>query len=81
VKDWAHPAFLGRAARPVPQTPPYDEAFWVVPQARVDDRSGYIATYERNRPPNARRLPLLTDSELTGRARARLSRSEGGRGA
>ncbi|KUL47632.1 hypothetical protein ADL28_32005 [Streptomyces violaceusniger] len=81
VKDWAHPAFLGRAARPVPQMPPYDEAFWVVPQGRVDDRNGYIATYERNRPSKARGLALLTDSELTGRARARLSRSEGGRGA
>ncbi|RKN08193.1 HU-CCDC81 and SPOR domain-containing protein [Streptomyces radicis] len=77
VKDWAHPAFLGRAARPVPQEPPYDEAFWVVPQDRVDDRPGYIAAYERNRPASARHLLLLTDTELVARAKARLSR--GGR--
>ncbi|MEU1516869.1 hypothetical protein ABZ490_32785 [Streptomyces sp. NPDC005811] len=73
VKDWAHPAFLGRAARPVPQEPPYDEAFWVVPQDRVDDRPGYIAAYERNRPAAGRHVPLLTDTELIARAKDRLA--------
>ncbi|MFH9164644.1 hypothetical protein ACH4LN_14480 [Streptomyces albus] len=77
VKDWAHPAFLGRAARPVPQEPRYDEAFWVVPQDRVDDRPGYIATYERNRPAAARRVPLLTDTHLLVRAEYRLARFGG----
>ncbi|MGW2707516.1 pPIWI_RE_Y domain-containing protein [Streptomyces sp. NPDC001356] len=77
VKDWAHPAFLGRAARPVPQQPRYDEAFWVVPQDRVDDRPGYIVTYERNRPPAARRVPLLTDTHLLARAEDRLARVGG----
>ncbi|WP_055496843.1 HU-CCDC81 and SPOR domain-containing protein [Streptomyces albus] len=77
VKDWAHPAFLGRAARPVPQEPQYDEAFWVVPQDRVDDRPGYIATYERNRPAAARRVPLLTDTHLLVRAEDRLARFGG----
>ncbi|PZT69624.1 hypothetical protein DN402_24645 [Streptomyces sp. SW4] len=77
VKDWAHPAFLGRAARPVPQEPRYDEAFWVVPQDRVDDRPGYIATYERNRPAAARRVPLLTDTHLLARAEDRLARVGG----
>ncbi len=78
VKDWAHPAFLGRAARPVPPEPPYDEAFWVVPQARVDDRPGYLASYERNRPAAARNLPLLTDTELIARARTRMRGSRPG---
>lgn len=73
VKDWAHPAFLGRAARPIPDEPPYNEAFWVVPKARADDRPGYVASYERNRPVAARDLPLLTDTELIARARARLA--------
>jgi hypothetical protein len=77
VKDWAHPAFLGRAARPVPQEPRYDEAFWVVPQDRVDDRPGYIATYERNRTAAARHVPLLTDSHLVARAEDRLARVGG----
>ncbi|MGW4321103.1 pPIWI_RE_Y domain-containing protein [Streptomyces sp. NPDC004684] len=77
VKDWAHPAFLGRAARPVPQEPRYDEAFWVVPQNRVDDRPNYIATYERNRPAAARHVALLTDTELTARAKKRLTRIRG----
>ncbi|MFD9975915.1 hypothetical protein ACFWZR_16725 [Streptomyces sp. NPDC059017] len=77
VKDWAHPAFLGRAARPVPQEPPYDEAFWVVPQDRVDERLGYIAAYERNRPAAARHVPLLTDTDLIARAKDRLARTWG----
>lgn len=81
VKDWAHPAFLGRSARPVPQEPRYDEAFWVVPRSRVSDHAGYLATYERNRPPQARALPLLTDSTLISRAHARLAGLEGGRDA
>ncbi|MGY0022263.1 pPIWI_RE_Y domain-containing protein [Streptomyces sp. YJ-C3] len=79
VKDWAHPAFLGRAARPVPPEPRYDEAFWVVPRARADDRPGYVASYERNRPAAARDLPLLTDTELVARARARMKRTGTGR--
>jgi hypothetical protein len=77
VKDWAHPAFLGRAARPVPQEPRYDEAFWVVPQDRVDDRPGYIATYERNRPAAARHVSLITDTQLLTRAEDRLARVGG----
>lgn len=72
VKDWAHPAFLGRAAHQVRQEPPYDEAFWVVPQDRVDDRPGYVATYQRNRPVGADH-PLLTDTELVARAKNRLA--------
>lgn len=79
VKDWAHPAFLGRAARPVPLEPRYDEAFWVVPQARADDRPGYVASYERNRPTAARDLPLITDTELIARARTRMKRTGTGR--
>ncbi|WP_234701555.1 pPIWI_RE_Y domain-containing protein [Streptomyces malaysiensis] len=78
VKDWAHPAFLSRAARPVPPEPPYDEAFWVVPHARVDDRANYVTSYERNRPAAARNLPLLTDTELIARARTRLRGSRSG---
>lgn len=81
VKDWAHPAFLGRAARPVPQEPPYNEAFWVVPQSRADDRPGYVASYERNRPAAARGLELLTDTALIKRARARRDETEGVQGA
>ncbi|MFD7578555.1 hypothetical protein [Kitasatospora sp. NPDC059817] len=72
VKDWAHPAFLGRAARPVAPEPPYDEAFWVVPEYRVDDRPGYLDIYRRHRPASARGLPLLTDADLIARAAARL---------
>ncbi|MEV4439373.1 hypothetical protein AB0K09_10175 [Streptomyces sp. NPDC049577] len=73
VKDWAHPAFLGRAARPVRQEPPHDEAFWVVPQDRVGAYPGYISLYERNRPASAEGLRLLTDTELIERARHALA--------
>lgn len=72
VKDWASPSLLGRAARPVRPTPPYDEAFWVVPRDRVTDHPGYVAAFERNRPPEAGNLRLLTDDELEELARRRL---------
>ncbi|MFE2269840.1 hypothetical protein ACFXB4_11415 [Streptomyces lavendulae] len=75
VKDWAHPAFLGRAARSVPQEPPYDEAFWVVPQDRVNDRPGYVSVFERNRPHAARHVSLLTDTQLITRAQQRFTRT------
>ncbi|UNO39415.1 hypothetical protein [Streptomyces sp. MST-110588] len=80
VKDWAHPAFLGRAARTVPREPRYDEAFWVVPQERVDHRHGYIETFERNRPPAAHDLRLVTDTDLVARARRRLTSLRTGSG-
>ncbi|MEU2625904.1 hypothetical protein [Kitasatospora sp. NPDC007106] len=75
VKDWAHPAFLGRSARPVTQDPLYHEAFWVVPRHRFEDRPGYRKTYERHRPPVARDLPLLSDAELIIRANEQLDRA------
>ncbi|MFQ6230115.1 hypothetical protein [Nocardia sp. NPDC002869] len=72
VKDWAHPGLLGRAARPVPPEPPYDEAFWVVPQFRVEMRREYLDIFARNRPSAARNLTLVTDRALVAAARARL---------
>ncbi|MEU4124911.1 MULTISPECIES: hypothetical protein [Streptomyces] len=72
VKDWAHPVFLGRSARPVPADPPYDDGFWVVPQYRVAARPGYLAAFARARAARARGLPLLTDRALVSRAAARL---------
>lgn len=72
VKDWASPRLLGRAARPVRPDPPYDEAFWIVPGHRVADRPGYIETFERNRPPEAAGLRLLTDDRIKDLARDRL---------
>ncbi|WP_351232243.1 hypothetical protein [Streptomyces sp. NPDC002133] len=77
MKDWAHPVFLGRSARPVPHDPPYDEAFWAVPEHRVRTRPGYVTAFERARPADARGLPLLTDTELVARARARLRTRKG----
>ncbi|CAM5305155.1 restriction endonuclease-related protein [Streptomyces avidinii] len=72
VKDWASPYFLGRAAAPVPPTPPYDEAFWVVPQHRVEARTDYREVYA-SACPDLRHAPdLLTDMELTRRAVRRL---------
>ncbi|MGK5636843.1 hypothetical protein ACSNOK_00730 [Streptomyces sp. URMC 126] len=72
VKDWAHPVFLGRSARPVPSDPPHDASFWVVPQHRVAARPGYLAAFGRSRPARAAALPLLTDRALVSRAQARL---------
>lgn len=74
VKDWAHPSFLGKAARPVPPDPPYDEAFWVVPRHRVDARQNYLEVFHRNRPSGAAQLTLLTDEGLLAKARARRKR-------
>ncbi|MFC4909900.1 hypothetical protein [Actinomadura gamaensis] len=80
VKDWAHPALLGRTARPVPAVPPYDEGFWVVPRHRLDARSDYIRVFERSRPEEAGDLTLVTDEELCRRARRRLRGEAVGRG-
>ncbi|MCF6475398.1 hypothetical protein FAF44_44630 [Nonomuraea sp. MG754425] len=77
VKDWANPLFLGRSARLVPKEPPYDEAFWVVPHHRVAARRDYVSVYERNRPSQARDLPLLTDTDLIRRARAQVRKHKG----
>ncbi|MBF6399459.1 hypothetical protein IU438_27185 [Nocardia cyriacigeorgica] len=75
VKDWAHPGLLGQAARPVQPEPPYDEAFWVVPQFRVDTRRDYLGIFARHRAARAGNLPLLTDRALVAAAAARLRQS------
>jgi hypothetical protein len=72
VKDWKHPCLLGRAAKPVPGQPPYDESCWVVPQEQVDAHGDYLATYRRNVNPAAYDLPLLTDRQLVDLVRSRL---------
>jgi hypothetical protein len=77
VKDWAHPAFLGKAARVVRPDPPYDEACWVVPDFRVRARRDYLDVYARERTVHAGGLRLLTDSGLMRAARLRLSGDRG----
>ncbi|WP_327715990.1 hypothetical protein OG381_11375 [Streptomyces sp. NBC_00490] len=77
VKDWAHPAFLGRAATAVRPEPPYDEACWVVPAFRVRARRDYLAMYARERGAGAGGLRLLTDDQLKRTARLRLSGERG----
>jgi hypothetical protein len=77
VKDWAHPAFLGRAAAPVRAEPPYDEACWVVPRFRARARRDYLAVYTEERTVRAGGLRLLTDDQLMRAARLRLSGERG----
>ncbi|MEU4108052.1 hypothetical protein [Streptomyces sp. NPDC027717] len=77
VKDWAHPAFLGRAASAVRAEPPYDEACWVVPGFRVRARRDYLDIYARERRAEAGGLRLLTDDQLKRAARLRLSGERG----
>ncbi|MEU8774519.1 hypothetical protein [Streptomyces sp. NPDC048606] len=72
VKDWASPYFLGRAAAPVPPTPPYDEAFWVVPRHRVDARPDYPEVFAKACADTPNAPDLLTDVDLTRRAARRL---------
>ncbi|MFF3014014.1 hypothetical protein [Streptomyces sp. NPDC057939] len=77
VKDWAHPAFLGRSASAVRADPPYDEACWVVPTFRVRARRDYLDVYSKERAKEARGLRLLTDVQLRQAARLRLSGQSG----
>ncbi|TKK85376.1 hypothetical protein FDA94_26065 [Herbidospora galbida] len=72
VKDWASPVFLGRSARPVPAEPPYDEAFWVVPDHRATERHDYVDVFKRHRPSAAGGLVLRTHGQTVKRAKARL---------
>ncbi|MFC8710331.1 hypothetical protein ACFUCQ_10430 [Streptomyces sp. NPDC057197] len=73
VKDWAHPAFLGRSAAAVRAEPPYDEACWVVPEFRVRARRDYLDSYAKERRAEADGLRLLTDRQLVRAARLRLA--------
>ncbi|MEV0266939.1 hypothetical protein AB0I49_37150 [Streptomyces sp. NPDC050617] len=66
-KDWASPALLGRQAKPPPPDPPYDRCTWVVPSARLRDRPGFRATFERYRSSSS--PDLITDRELVGTVR------------
>ncbi|MFB7587731.1 hypothetical protein [Streptomyces sp. NPDC056169] len=77
VKDWAHPAFLGRSATAVRSEPPYDEACWVVPGFRVRARRDYLDIYAKERGEEAGGLRLLTDDQLKRAARLRLSGRRG----
>ncbi len=72
VKDWAHPALLGEAARTVPRTPAYDEACWVVPDFRVSVRPDYLRRFHDARTARAEGLRLLTTTQLLRSARIRL---------
>ena len=76
VKDWRHPALLGRSATPLRPQPRYDCGCWVVPQEQVDAQPGYLTSFYRNRPTSAAGLALLTDDEVIKRAQARLRGSE-----
>jgi pPIWI_RE three-gene island domain Y/REase associating with pPIWI_RE len=73
VKDWASPALLGQKATRFRTSPPYDEAFWVIPQRRLQSRSDYIDIFYRHRPAAAGNLNLVTDKTLLAQARRRLA--------
>ncbi|WP_168712539.1 hypothetical protein [Streptomyces sp. A0958] len=77
VKDWAHPAFLGRSATAVRAEPPYDEACWVVPEFRVRARRDYLDSYAKERGAQADGLRLLTDRQFVRAARLRLAGEQG----
>ncbi|MGH1555567.1 hypothetical protein ACRAWF_38310 [Streptomyces sp. L7] len=66
VKDWAHPAFLGRAARPVPPEPRYDEAFWVVLPG-PGRRSARLCRLLRAQPPRGGQGSAAAHRHRTGR--------------
>jgi hypothetical protein len=42
VKDWANPFLLARQLKPLPQEPPWDRAFIVVPNHRLKQRRDYL---------------------------------------
>ena len=78
VKDWANPALLGRAARPLRPAPPYDRAFLVVPGYRFDEREDYRRVFNCHRPGDLEgRLELVSDEELLRMLRAELARVPG----
>ncbi|MGW0981096.1 pPIWI_RE_Y domain-containing protein [Streptomyces xiamenensis] len=81
VKDWAHPALLGQHATSVRRAPGDEEAFWVVPSHRLLDEPDYLRIFNRNRPPHAKELVLLTDRQLLVRAGRQLVANQAVRGA
>ncbi len=45
VKDWGDPFRLGRRVTPIPQIPPWDRAFFVFPDERLNQRSDYVRAF------------------------------------
>ncbi|MDT8916077.1 hypothetical protein [Amycolatopsis sp. PS_44_ISF1] len=68
VKDRANPAFLGRGTQPFRADPPFDRAFLVVPQYRLDEREAYTRIFTHHLPDSLRgRVQLLSDQEFLRR--------------
>jgi hypothetical protein len=50
VKDWINPVRLARQVRPIPQTPAWDRAFFVVPQDRLKRQPDYLRAFQAHCP-------------------------------
>lgn len=76
VKDRANPALLGRTTAPFRSTPPFTNAFLVIPEYRLTDREDYQRVFSRNLPAElVGKVKLLTDKALLTKIRAELRRA------
>jgi hypothetical protein len=76
VKDRANPALLRRATRPFRSSPPFDQAFLVVPRYRFAEREDYQRVFEHHRPTElAGRVELCSDVDLLKNIRRLLRRT------
>jgi REase associating with pPIWI_RE/pPIWI_RE three-gene island domain Y len=79
VKDWGDPFRLGRRVTPIPQTPPWDRAFFVFPDERLEQRSDYLRAFRSVRPDVAPKTSVKFVTAFLADVRKHLK--GGGRGA
>jgi len=72
VKDWANPFLLARSVRPIPRQPPWDRAFFVVPDERKRQRQDYLRAFQNYSHHLDRTSRLCFVSQLIGSVRKKL---------
>jgi hypothetical protein len=78
VKDWANPALLARHTGPLPADPPYDEAFVVVPEHRLDRKNYLDVVRDHLRRDARKRLTVLGERQFTRKVEDALAEHGGG---
>lgn len=73
VKDWANPFLLARQVTPVPSEPPWNLAYFVFPDERVQERRDYVRAFRNACSILNNRTQAIAERELVKAARAKLS--------
>jgi hypothetical protein len=69
VKDWANPFLLGRKVEPLPKEPPWNRAFFVVPDERLQQRADYIRAFQNACPNRGNLFQIASVSNFLRKVR------------